>query len=275
VTSSPAQTAPPLPVRFDLLANVSHAISTRLGGASPAPYHSLNLGVSTGDDEHNVLTNRERFFSHLNLALDDVMTARLTHGSAVSVFAREANDQPVRYVPVREGSKRWEGAFHSDAMISNVSGLHAMFTFADCVPLAFFDRKTGAVGGAHAGWRGTAQAMGPQVVRAMTRHFGSDPRDIVAGIGPSIGPCCYSVGREVADRFSSLGTEAVLEPRGSELYLDLWTTNQRQLVASGLTSDSIEISRICTSCHVDTFFSHRAEGGRTGRFGLCIGIPAR
>jgi YfiH family protein len=149
--------------------------------------------------------------------------------------------------------------------------LHFLLTFADCVPLLFADTTRGVIGAAHAGWRGTALGIGVEVVRAMREEFGCDPRDIIAGIGPSIGPWCYVVGPGVAETFARSGREAVLESRHGETVLDLWSTNEYQLQETGIPADAIENPRICTCCHTETYFSHRGEGGRTGRFSLSVG----
>jgi YfiH family protein len=177
----------------------------------------------------------------------------------------------VRRAPVRRGSTRTELAFFADAVVSDAPGMHFLLTFADCVPLLFLDRKRSAIGAAHAGWRGTALGIAGRVVRVMNDCFGTRPQDLLVGIGPSIGPCCYRVGDDVVDTFrAALIPFALLQENGTSL--DLWRTNEMQLEAAGVAAGAIENHRICTSCHVRDFYSHRAERGRTGRFAACIGI---
>lgn len=272
----PAETTPVSiePLRFSLLNEVKHGISTRQGGVSASPYASLNMGLSSGDDEVNILANRHAFVRSLGIGLEEVATGRLCHGNGVSVCRQSCpSDLPLERVPVRPGSSSSEIVFQTDAVVSDIPGLHFLLTFADCVPLAFSDGRRGVVAAAHAGWRGTASGIGPAVVRAMERFFGTRPQDILVGIGPSIGPCCYSVHQERLDTFDSSGFEAAVVLRDNATFLDLWTANERQLVDVGVPATSIENPRICTSCNTSMFYSHRAEAGRTGRFALCIGLP--
>jgi len=163
---------------------------------------------------------------------------------------------------------------------------------ADCVPLLFYDPVTEVIGVAHAGWRGTARGIAAATVAAMGEQFGSRPADILAGLGPSIGPCCYEVSDEVKEHFlgqrdfEELPTEerfrrlvaeaAVFEtvslPEKESLRLNLWETNRNQLLLAGLAPEHIELPEVCTSCAKERFFSHRAEDGRTGRFPAIIAL---
>ena len=142
---------------------------------------------------------------------------------------------------------------------------------ADCAPVLVADRQTGAVGAAHAGWRGTAQDAAGAVVRAMTREFGSDPDDLVAAIGPCLGPCCGEVGDEVAEAFALAGHNAARLARwfsrapSGRLHVDLWTANSDQLIASGLRPERVHVARLCTKTHADLFHSYRAAGKDAGR----------
>lgn len=258
--------------QFAAFDTVPHAVTTRHGGVSSGPYASLNLGYATDDTEDNVAANRRALLAHVGIAHDRVVGGWLTHGNAVSEFHEGDPDRwPVLRRPIRAGSARSEAMFRSDGVVSDVPGLHFVLTFADCVPILFADADRGIVGGAHAGWRGTAAGIGPAVVQVMIDSFGSRPQDIVAAIGPSIGPCCYSVGGEVLAEFSVHGyVPAAVEDAGT-LKLDLWESNARQLAGAGIARDAIEISGICTACHTDLYFSHRAEGGVTGRFAAIIG----
>ncbi len=260
-------------LRYDLFAGIRHGISTRHGGISDPPYDSLNLGFSTLDDEECVAENRSNFARALGITSVELTTAHLTHGSDVAVFdATTPDDWPRAWHPVRAGSRRFTWVFEADAVISNVTGLTFLLTAADCTPIFFLDRLRGVVGAAHAGWRGTARGIAGHVVRHMTRSFGTYPADLVAGIGPSMGPCCYTVGREVVDAFETFGTRPALVANGDSVRLDLWESNRVQLQAAGVPSDSIETMGLCTGCHVSDFFSHRAEQGRTGRMAGAIGL---
>jgi YfiH family protein len=259
-------------IRFDLLQTVAHAVGTRHGGISTPPYDTLNLGYGTRDEEYRVVENRRRFVESLGVARSSVVAGRLSHGTQVRTFRSSDHRSLNSYVtPVRSVSDRREAFFDADAAVSDVPELFLLLTFADCVPILFADRRRGVVGAAHAGWRGTARGIAVEVVRTMRREFGSNPRDMVIGIGPSIGPCCYEVGGEVLAAFAQSGLEAVTRQSNGSTSLDLWTTNERQLLEAGVAPENIENKRLCTSCNVDDFFSHRAEHGATGRFGLLIG----
>jgi YfiH family protein len=131
------------------------------------------------------------------------------------------------------------------------------------------DPKQRAVAAVHAGWRGSAVRAAGAAVEALHERFGSRPRDIVAGIGPAIGPCCYTVGQDVVDAFAD--RPALLAQTDVQRRLDLWQANYQALVEAGVPAAQIEVASICTKCHADRFFSHRANGGQpAGRFAAVI-----
>lgn len=262
-----------LPIfRFSSIPGEAHAISTRHGGVSASPYATLNVGYGTDDVEEHVAANRTIFAEGVGLRPDEVTAGLLTHGTAVTVFRSDGTDlRPTQRLPVRAGSRRTEQFFASDGVVSDVPGCHFLLTFADCVPLVFVDEVRGVVGAAHAGWRGTAGQIGREVVRTMVDVFACRAADITCGIGPSIGPCCYTVGEQVLDTFRARGASPVLSTRDGSIYLDLWRSNERQLLCAGV--ESVETAGICTACHTDTYYSHRGEGGVTGRFAMIAGVP--
>jgi YfiH family protein len=147
--------------------------------------------------------------------------------------------------------------------------------YADCTPIFLFDPLNHAIGLGHAGWQGTVRDLPGALVQAMKEAFGSDPARLVAGIGPAIGPCCYEVGEPVIsqvraafDEVDSLlldGQNGAAKAQGGHRYFDLPEANRRNLARAGVRQ--IEMSGLCTACRTDLFFSHRAEKGRTGRFG--------
>jgi YfiH family protein len=140
-----------------------------------------------------------------------------------------------------------------------------LLRYADCTPVLLADPKAGAVAAVHAGWRGSAVRAASAAVEALSEVFGSRPQDIVAGIGPAIGPCCYEVGQDVVDAFSDR-PELFFEGR-----LDLWAANHQALVEAGVPAEQIEVAGICTQCESERFFSHRANGGQpAGRFAAVI-----
>jgi hypothetical protein len=188
---------------------------------------------------------------------------------------------------VRRGDMLPESWGTGDAAVADHPGVALSVKVADCVPILLADARTGAVAAAHAGWRGTAGGVAGQAVQAMASAFGSHPADLVAAIGPSIGPCCYSVGQDVRavfdadgrwaanlDRWfspTSIGTPAhgvpgAPPPNGVPLFfLDTWAANADQLCAAGIPASAVHLSRLCTSCHREVFHSYRVDGSEAGR----------
>lgn len=249
---------------------IVHAITTRVGGVSAAPCDELNLSWARTDDPRTVLENRRRVCAALDIPLDRVVQSGQVHGVDVrAVGAAEAG---------RGARERQTVLPPCDALITADPDVYLLACFADCVPLLLFDPVRLVVGVAHAGWRGTLQGMGPATVRAMSEHYGSRPADLRVVIGPSAGPCCYEVGAEVirAVEASNFASDELLRPSAAgHAFFDLWKANRCLLQASGVLPEHIETSGICTIDHSDRFFSHRASGGNTGRFGAIIGIRSQ
>jgi hypothetical protein len=236
---------------------IRHAVFTRLGGVSESPFAELNLGHTVGDDPAAVEENHHRAYHALGVTDHDVVTAWLVHGRTVRVVGRRQAGQVIS---------------QTDGLITQEHGLMLFQRFADCMPVLFYDPVHAAVGIAHAGWRGTLAGVAPATVRAMQSAFGSRPRDLWVGIGPGIGPCCYEVGSDVTQAVGAAfeTPEALLPKVNGAVHFDLPGGNVRQLRSLGV--EHIEVAPICTACRVDEFFSHRAEGGKTGRFGVAIGL---
>lgn len=236
-------------------AGLTHAFLTRLGGVSQGPYATLNLGHTVGDDLGAVQENHRRVFALFGVDRERVVSPYQVHSAHVRPVGREHGGT------VQNGT---------DGLLTATPGLMLLFRFADCVPLLLWDPVHRAVGLVHAGWRGLANGVVRAAVDAFVRHARSCPEDLWAGIGPAIGPCCYQVGPEVIERVAqavSLRPDPV-HRRDDGLYLDLPGAVQAELEALGVRR--IEASGICTACHTDEWFSHRAEGGRTGRFGALV-----
>ena len=248
--------------RFDIFSNaVTQAVFTRRGGVSPAPWHSLNLGGSVGDDPAHVAANRIRVFQAMGCKPESIHDVWLVHGTDI-VYA----DAPR---PLDQPSAK------ADIIFTDNPNVSLFMRFGDCVPILFHDPKKKVIGIAHAGWMGTLRGVVGAAVEGMRSHYGSTPKDIVAGIGPSIGVDHYEVGAEVVAQFrEKFGTEAdqMLQTRNGSAYLDLWASNSMQLQKAGV--DQIQVSGVCTACHLDDWFSHRAEKGKTGRFGALMALQA-
>ena len=238
---------------------VAQAVFARHGGQSPAPYSSLNMSVSTGDTRENVRANRMRAFAALDREPDSVADLWQVHSA--DVLVADTPNAPADY----KGK--------ADALITDRPEVTLFLRFADCVPILLYDPRRPAVGLVHAGWRGTLAKAPVAAVRAMAERYGSRPGDLVAAIGPSIGPCHYAVGPEVVEQtrhaFPNAGDDLLQRVNGGH-NLNLWAANARALREAGV--EQIENSALCTACHAGDFFSHRAHGAQTGRFAALIGL---
>lgn len=245
---------------------VEAVFSTRIGGFSPPPYDTLNLGYG-GDKPGNVLKNRKALLSALGYMPDRVVVVSQVHGREVAVLDHHA---------AAEGARDFRCLGQADAIITDQVGFVLMTLYADCVPVYLYDPVKHVAGLAHAGWRGTVAGTPAACVEKMAGTFGSQPRDLVATIGPSIGPCCYEVGPEVVLALEeAFPRSAVTIRNGGRTMADLWTANAAGLVQVGLATGRIHVTGLCTACRRDLFFSYRAEGGKTGRMGACIALRPR
>ena len=287
---------------------LTHGVFTRLGGYSQAPYHSLNAALSGGDSFDNVVRNRLLTLQTMHLHTYPCATLWQVHGADVATLGTEKiwddwrSDWPYRSYFVEQQEIIWtfKPRRKADALITKRSGVALVLSFGDCPPILLYDPVQAVLGMAHAGWRGTARGIAAATVDAMREQFGCLPCDIYAGIGPSIGPCCYEVSEHVRQIFQGqahfdempttekyrnlVGESAVfsvqeradagigeVSPR-TALRLDLWQTNCNQLLMAGLLAEHIELPEICTACHTDIFFSHRREHGKTGRFPAILAL---
>jgi len=237
-----------------------------MGGVSPEPYDSLNLSFHVPDDPANVLVNREILSQEAGFPLETLVTSQQVGGANVAVVTAGMKGR---------GSLDDASAIPStDAMMTNVEGLNLMVLLADCVPVFLYDPEVKVVAIAHAGWRGTVENVTANTLAMMKHAFGCRPSDIVAGIGPSIGPCCYDIGPEVVERVKPMYEDSsdVLGPTaGGKAYFDLWKANEIQLLRAGVRQANIEVARVCTKCNSELFFSERKQKP-TGRFGAAIGL---
>ena len=245
---------------------ICHFVSDRSGGFSDPPYEFLNLGFHVGDDTQKVLKNRELLASAFEFSADDFVTPEQVHGGNVAVITQKnCNLSATDYKSTIKAT---------DAMVTNVSGIYLMILLADCVPILFYDPKKQVIGIAHAGWGGVVNKIAENTVNTMRRRYSSTPEDIIVGIGPSIGPCCYEVKLDVIEkvRRNLNSYNEVIISMNNKYYLDLWKANKIQLLNSGISKENIELSGICTKCSSNIFFSARAYQGKTGRFGVGIMI---
>jgi YfiH family protein len=237
---------------------VQHGVFTRLGGVSRGPFSTLNLSSSVCDEPEAVAENRRRFYAAMEVDPSSAIRTLQVHGTHVeAVDARDV--QRIQR--------------NTDGLVTRTPGLALVMAFADCVPIMLYDPVEAVIGLAHAGWRGLVGGVCQAAVRRMEDAHSCQASNIRAGIGPAIGACCYEVGPEVVGAFeAAFGDISGLirrAPDGSQR-LDLWAASTLALQEVGVAQ--IELSRICTACCVDQFYSHRREAGQTGRFGTLIAL---
>jgi YfiH family protein len=240
--------------------------TTRRGGVSTGPYTELNLGMSAGDDPGLVSENRRLLCSTLGLDVDRLSIVKQVHSD--------------RVVVVDESRGSASPVIEADAQVTATPGIPLFGLFADCLAVYLYDPAHGVIGLAHAGWRGTVAGIARKTVAVMAEQFGTRPEDCHVALAPAAGPCCYEVGHEVAEAARAVFPAEwnVLRPRSGDVCIngrtpenhgkwtfDLWEGNARWLQEAGLKRENIIISRLCTICRQDMFFSYRGSGGRTGR----------
>lgn len=246
---------------------VSHAFSTRLGGVSQGEFTSMNLSFGRGDPEENVLENYRRLCRAANLPYEGLVASSQDHHTEIRRVGKR-----------HAGLGIWKPKDRQsvDGLLTDEPGVTLVTYYADCVPLFFVDPVHKAVGLAHAGWRGTVAGIGEKMVRRMKDEFGSNPSDLVAAIGPSIGPCCYQVDAPVQRQFANLEgltPESFLsEEQDGKFMLNLWEVNRQILVRAGIRPEHLTITDLCTRCNHGLLFSHRATGGKRGGLAALIGI---
>jgi hypothetical protein len=239
---------------------VKHGIFTRHGGVSQAPWSSLNTGGTVGDDVVHVRQNHVLMYETLDIDAASACTTWQVHGADVVIA-----DRPVP-------NRRWLA--RADGILTNRPDVPLVMRYADCVPLLYRDPIRKVIGLAHAGWRGTVQGMASNMIHAMQQAYGCQPQDIQVIIGPSISIQHFQVGDEVVEAlheyFGSAEGMMRRDPDDGTAYVDLWEANRRDLVAVGV--EQIEIAGICTYANHQDFFSHRADKGKTGRFGVVLSL---
>ena len=253
-------------VEWVIDASVRALVTTRDGGVSAQPRDSLNLSFAVGDDPTAVKTNRSRVAQWFGKSANDMVWAEQVHEGRVAVVTLDDVGAGTESGPAEISA--------ADGLVTADRGLILGLVFADCVPIFLASPANGWVGVVHAGWRGTAAKIAVNAVAELCQR-GVPATHIWAGIGPSIGPCCYEVDGPVVDRLcQALGTEDTegwaAAGRPGHYQLDLWQVNRRLLREAGVPDSHIETSGLCTACHPQWFFSHRRDHGRTGRIGSFI-----
>ncbi|MCM3626434.1 peptidoglycan editing factor PgeF [Paenibacillus glycanilyticus] len=250
----------------------------RSGGVSEEPWTSLNVGLHVGDADADVVRNRELIAEAIGWPFEAWTCGEQVHGCEV--------------FQVTEGERgkgrlsRDSAIADTDGLMTNIPGVLLASFYADCVPLYFYDPEHQAVALAHAGWKGTVQQIASRTIEAMGQQYGTRPEQLLCAIGPSISDCCYEVDGFVIDKLqplvdklagklnSSLEQMMTLVENGKAM-VNLKQINRHIMLEAGILPIHIELSEWCTGCSTDQFFSHRKEGGKTGRMASWIGIRER
>jgi len=250
---------------FEATGRVRHAFSTRHGGVSGGHCATLNLSFGRGDEPENVRRNY------------GILCGAIGVDPMKLVFSKQIHNDNVYHVTKKDigmGLARPSELTDADALICDIPGIPLVTFYADCVPILLLDPVRGVTALVHSGWRGTVKRILTKALTAMRDEYGCRRDDILAAIGPSIGPCCYEVDGDVAGRIDeALGDIAeglTFAAAGGKFMADLWGANLVQLCAFGVPDENITLAETCTMCHSDDFFSHRATGGRRGGMAAII-----
>lgn len=230
--------------------------TTRHEGVSRPPYNSLNLGLNTLDSSHSVQGNRSLLARAFGARTERLLTVSQVHGTDILVVD-SPNEDVTHFLKLE-----------CDGIITNQAGIMIGIGVADCIPILLFDPVQRVAAALHAGWKGTANRIVPKGVEAMASQFGTNPADLIAAIGPGIGPCCYEVDEPVRAAFAQepgVWKEAARETGKGKWRLDLALANQQQMATCGIAPARIETTQHCVSCTPELFFSYRRDGGDTGR----------
>ncbi|MDF2672680.1 MAG: pgeF [Clostridiales bacterium] len=229
-----------------------HFFSTRVGGISTGVYESLNLGLYTNDAGENVQYNLNKIFSSTKMNVDKITYLKQVHSDKIFRVNKD------NYLEVR--------GQEGDALITSEKGIPIGVFTADCVPIILVDSYNKIAAVVHAGWKGTALNITGKVLKYMQQNMGTNFKNVVGAVGPSIGPCCFEVGPEVAKKFN------FVYENENRLYVDLWKENIRQITDIGVPEEKITNCMLCTSCNSNIVFSYRKESGNTGRLGTFVEI---
>lgn len=240
---------------------VINGFTRRNGGMSSGKIEGFNFGFRVGDDAGNVLKNYKLLAADLGFDVHRTVCARQQHTDNIRIVTEHDCGKGVIVVDsdIRD----------TDGLITNISKIPLVVFTADCVPLLFFDPKQSVAAAIHAGWRGTVKKIGRKAIELMCTEFGTDPSDIIAAIGPSIGPCCFEVGADTAELFAA----QYRIQKGDKLTVDLWAVNRDDMLDMGVMPQNIYTAGECTICSSDKYYSYRTHREHTGRQAAVIALP--
>lgn len=237
-----------------------HGVFTRQGGASSGSFDSLNVGMNSGDSLSAIALNRKLIIQ--KMGMKPLVFLNQVHGKAIKVLKDGDNDLAEVFEPGKE-------LYTADAVVTDMKDVFLVIQVADCQAVMIYDPVKEVVANIHSGWRGSILNIVGNCIDHMIDTFGSDPKDMVAGISPSLGPCCS----EFVNYESEIPKDLWAFKTDSRPYFDFWKMTERQLVEAGLEKNNIENMQICTKCNTDTFYSYRGEK-TTGRFACVVAMPA-
>lgn len=247
---------------------LTHCFSTRLGGVSEGIYASMNFREDAEDKEENVRTNYRRMAEVLGMDVHRFVRSKLVHGNQIHLVTPE---------DYGEGVVRPTHLKGYDGLMTDQPGVTLVATFADCVPIYFADPVHRAIALSHSGWRGTVAQIGKETVCAMGKAFGTEPKQVIACIGPCICGDCYEVGEDVFLEFqkglSGMDlTEIIKEKENGKYQLDLRKANKAVLLGAGILKEHLWVADFCTCCNREYLFSHRATQGKRGNLAAFFSI---
>ena len=246
---------------FEETGLVKHGFSTREGGVSEGCYSSMNLRFHCDDTRENVLRNYEIIAGTLGMDFKKLVLSKQVHEDVIHTVSDDDIGNGIIY----------DNKFESvDALITDKKGIPLVTLFADCVPLFFLDKKQGVAALAHSGWKGTVKRIGQKTAEKMKKDYGSNPKDILAAIGPSIRECHFEVGDDVAKIFTDEFGQDTAVKYGEKYHVNMQKAIMKQLLETGIPHENITDSGICTYCNSDLLFSHRKTNGKRGNLGAFI-----
>lgn len=253
---------------FEKTGMVKHGFSTRLGGVSEGVCSTMNLSFARGDKEEAVRENFRRMAEALSVNVEDFVFSKQTHTTNVRVVTEEDRGKgmvkPLDYDDV-------------DGLITNIPGICLSTFYADCVPLFFVDPVHRAIGLSHSGWRGTVGKIGKITVEKMSENFGTNPKDVLAAIGPSICQDCYEVSEDVITQFrenfaAKDRNQLFYRKENGKYQLNLWKANEIVFREAGIEEEHMAVTNVCTCCNAESLFSHRASHGKRGNLAAFLAL---
>lgn len=250
--------------KFEKTGLVNLLFSTRIGGVSDGIWSSMNLSFNRGDKRDNVLENYKRLCDCKNIDINNLVLSKQTHTNNVKTVTKADC-----------GTGIFKESFSDiDGLVTNQKGVALVTQYADCTPLVFLDTKNKVIATSHAGWRGTVKEIGKKTVEKMVNEFGSNPSDIIVGIGPCIKECCYEVDDPVYNEFSKLSyldlSKIFKAKENGHYMLNLVEANRQILINAGIPDNNFDLSDICTCCNAEEMHSHRKSKGERGNLALII-----